>query len=895
MAKKNETFVVRYSYGTGRNFGKAKNTSKSLKSFRSLFRKPMVTSERFKDYMKMNDKDQGHLKSVNGWFYRTQVDGPVRNRGSGLPSDLITLDLDYATPDFLEELLGGRIMPGLEWFLHTSRRHTSEKPRIRLFIFLEKPVPNDLYGPVSRIIAQHFDPDMQFVDKVSFRPAQMMFMPTISKDGEFVFHENNGDLLDWSEMLDVYELSKGDWRDITQLPQVEGENARVVEEKAEDPTEKGGIVGNFCRAYNVMEAIEAFELPYEEVSGHGGKVRYTFLGGTTTNGAEVQDDGLFLYSHHGSDPCSDMLVNAFDLVRIHKFGELDEKFDHEGKPMSQRPSFKALIEHLKDDENYRKEQLKSRYDESAMSDFDDIADEGGFEPEIDEDYDPEIDFLSGAGDTPPPKPKPKKVGDNPFDRPVRPKAEKGWMTALRLDQNGNIISNLPNVSKILDSDGRTRNSLGFNEHMGEVVLIRPLDVKLPYVTTYPVRDKINGEMWTDMHRDAIRHFYEEANGPGLNGYNMRPSLMDIRAATNTIAHRVNFHPIKEYLNFWKDRFESGGSRSARSLVESLFIDYCGSPDDAYHRMIALKFMLACVARVFEPGHKFDYSPILHGDQGARKSTFIAILAQHWFGELSADFSNPQKLVEQMQGCWIMEIPELSSIGRSQIEDVKAFLSGTFTKVRMAYAERAGRYMRQQCFMGSTNDAQFLQDTTGNRRWWPVAVSGLIDTDKFRQNVGMFWGAAMVLYLEMREEQPEGFLPLALDDPKVRAQAEAMQSAVEVETDIHIMAQRILPTLEKKIMPFGVSDFDKYKPGRIKRILITHILDDIPELLRQENQATLGTKIGKALRMCGWYPHNKERFADGREGKPFKPGPEVLARWEAEDKANAEILNDDDLI
>ena len=108
---KNDSFVVRYASGTGRNFGKAKNQSKSLKTVRNLFRKPVVTNERFKDYLKLPDKDQQHLKSVGGWIYRTQVDGPVRNRGSGLPSDLVTLDFDYATPEFLDDLLSRNICP----------------------------------------------------------------------------------------------------------------------------------------------------------------------------------------------------------------------------------------------------------------------------------------------------------------------------------------------------------------------------------------------------------------------------------------------------------------------------------------------------------------------------------------------------------------------------------------------------------------------------------------------------------------------------------------------------------------------------------------------------------------------------------------------------------------
>lgn len=879
MAKRNDSFVVRYSTGTGRNFGKAKNTSKSLKSLRRIFKQPVVTNERMRDFLKLPDKDQAHLKSAAGWFYRTQIEGKVRNRGSGLPSDMVTLDFDYATPEYLASLLNGEVQTEWEWFLHTSRRHTEEKPRFRLFVFLSEPVPNDLYGPVSRIVAQHFDPDMEHVDKVSFRPAQMMFMPTISKDGEFVFHENNGDLLDWSEMLDIYEATKGDWRNIAQLPQVPDENARETEEKAEDPTEKKGIVGNFCRAYNVMEAIDAFDLPYEEVDDYSGKPRYTFLGGTTTNGAEVQDDGLFLYSHHGSDPTSDMLVNAFDLVRIHKFGHLDEGEDWSDKPMAKRPSFIAMVEMLRSDEKYREQAVKAKFDEDALSssDFDDIAsdpEEGGDEGGDFDDIASPPEELESSDDID----EAEFQSKDPFDRPLRKKPPKGWMTDLRLDQNNNIVSNLPNVSRILDNDGRTRNCLGFNEHLGETVLLRKLDTRLPYVPVFDVKDRINGDLWVERHRDAVRHIFEEENGPGRVGYSMRPTLMDVKAAASVMSHRVEFHPIRDYLNFHREAFAKTGA-DARETVESLFIRYCHSPDDEYHRMTARKFLTAAVARVFEPGHKFDFSPILYGDQGAHKSTFVAILAQHWFGELSADFSNPQKLLEQMQGCWIMEIPELSSITRAQVEDVKAFLSGTSTKVRMAYAEKADRHMRQQVFMGSTNDAQFLVDDTGNRRWWPIKIVGKINTDLLREEVGMIWGAACQLYLEEREAKPEGFLPLFLDNEEVREQAEEQQMSTTITTETDIWAGRIHTILDKKDFQ-DEHGFDEIAQ-RKTCICIAEIMEALD--IKLGTNSSMSRIIGKALRKNGWVSVNKAvHFEKYGRQKAFVPSAEVLRRWEKED-------------
>lgn len=878
MASKNDNFVVRFSTGTGRNFGKAKNTSKSLKSFRNLFRKPVVTNERMKDFLKLPDKDQAHLKSIGGWFYRTQVDGPVRNRGSGLPSDMVTLDFDYATPEFLESLLEGEVMTEWEWFLQTSRRHTGEKPRFRLFVFLSEPVPNDLYGPVSRIVAQHFDPDMAHVDKVSFRPAQMMFMPTTSKDGEFIFHENNGDLLDWSEMLDIYEATKGDWRDITQLPQVEGENAREVAEKAEDPTEKKGIVGDFCRAYNVMEAIDAFELPYEEVDAHSGKIRYTYLGGTTTNGAEVQDDGLFLYSHHGSDPCSDMLVNAFDLVRIHKFGDKDEKFDPEGKAMHQRPSFKAMVEHLENDAKYKAQVVKSRYDLDAINeDFDDAMEYLGEEPEYDDDD--EIADLVGAApereeeetvevhrddaaDIGPRKLRKKKRGPPPKD----------WIQSLQLTQDGVIIANAPNVAKIIQNDKRTRDSVEFNEFTERLVTRHPLRTRMDFVPEFFVADPVNGDGWEDIHDMAVRAMIESENGPGKTGYGFKVSDRDMTTGVELAARQSCFHPVREYLESLEP--------APQSIAERLFIDYMGCPDTPYHREAAKLFLLGAVARAYEPGHKFDFVPILFGAQGKRKSTFCRILACDWAGELKANFSDENKLVEQMNGAWIMEMPELSSIGRSQVEDAKAFVSGTESHVRLAWARRSKVYKRQCVFIGSTNDDEFLIDNTGNRRWWPIRVSvDSIDTDRLLRERDAIWGAAVALYKKMRAEQPEGHLKLAFSDPAAMEEASSLQEETRVASEQDHYANLISDWLDRKVTA-DEEGFDELHHRKF-----TTVSEVWTDALEQNNRATPTDLrvVGRALRACGWVKVDTPRRVNGRVMKVFVPGADVRARWEAEQR------------
>lgn len=882
----NDSRIVRFASGTGRNFGKATNHTKSLKSFIDDFRKPTVTPERQRDYGKMNDKDQQHTKSVAGWTYRTQVDGPVRNRGSGLASDFITFDFDYATPEFLEKLLSDE--PGLdcEFFLHSTRRHTAEKPRLRMFVYCGEAVPPDYYVSVSRIIAEKFDPDMVHVDKVSFRPAQMMFRPTISKDQEYVFHRHRGPALDWNTELDAFEVLRGDWRDLSLLPKVPNEELRDVAEKAEDPTEKVGPVGDFCRAYDVPAAIEKFlSDKYEPTDDHSAKPRYTYLGGTTTNGAEVQDDGLFLYSHHGSDPCGDMLVNSFDLVRIHLFGDADKGKEEAEGAMAKRPSFKAMMDFIKTDEGYLKAVVASKYDMAAINgDFTDDMQAG--EVEIDED-DISADLAELLGPTilrnddgaPVSKPTPPARAN----RAKKPPPPKDWLTGLELTPNGDIIPNSPNIGQIVQNDLRTRDHLEYNEFHSKVVTRIKLSTRLPFIPAFPVHDLVNGEPLQDKHLHAIRMMLEYENGAGKAGYGLRSVTdRDLNAAIEIAAHQNPFHPVREYL--------AGLKWDGRARAEKLWIDYLGVEDNAYTRMVARHFLIGAVARAFEPGHKFDFVPILFGAQGKRKSTLIAILAKSWSGELKGNFRDEKHLVEQMMGCWIMELPELSSFKGSIIEDVKAFISAVVSYVRLSYGKLPKEFPRQCVFIGSTNEEEFLNDPTGNRRWWPLRVTvDMIDTDKLSLNVDQIWAETVQMYQAMRAEHPreKGPLPLHLTDNEAAILAAEAQDAAQNVTVVDVLAEAIAGYLDgDKSENFGGPKV------RLKQVTINEVWEH--GLGRDKTPNDPEAKaVGRALRLCGWVPRPTPfsiRGADGKRKnhKVFNPGDEVKARWRAEDDGTSLI-------
>jgi hypothetical protein len=786
----NENQLMKFAEGRKTNFGKVENRVEPLGRYVKAFAEPIRTGETRAEYDALDDQSQLRKKAENGWRFRAPVDGDTRNRRSVMPATMLSYDFDYATVEFAESALSGELLSGIPHLVHTTRRHLPDAPRIRIYIFLTELLNAETYPAASRIVCQKLiDPLMENVDPVSFRPAQMMFMPTVSKDGEYRVHiDLDGDFLDWQSYLGAFEAEVGDWRDLRNLPTVADEGElRQTQDKAEDPTTKDGPVGTFCRTFDVVEAIDEFlSDKYEEVDEQTGKPRYTYLGGTTRNGAEVQDEGLFIYSHHGSDPCSDMLVNAWDLVRIHKFGDLDNKIDMD-TPMGKRPSWKAMMEFVVQNDHYKQQLVKDTYDfaEELDDEFDDAFDgtpeteEGRLSPtEL-----ADIEDLVGAPDEDhhvAPKYLPGEDGLPVLtaSSSVNPqRAEKGWL-AEHCEFNpttGMIENNLPNVTVVVKSDARLFGVVQFNEFKHERVMRRDFHTKTQTFGSVYIDNKHDGDPWEDLHEDMIRGMLETPNGKGKKGYGMKVSDRDLRAAIGVVAQTWSFHPVRQRLLTFK---WDGVPR-----VEELFIKYLGAEDNAYHRQIARLWMIAAVTRVFEAGHKFDFVPILEGLQGKGKSTFIEVLALDWFGTMQANFNDTQKLMEELKNVWLAELPELGNMSRSSVEDAKAFIGGTQTVVRMAYGRNPITFKRQQVFMGSTNKSEYLADTTGNRRFWPVHCDvDEIDLIGLRRNVEQMWAEAVYMYRCMRRDQPEGTLPLFLQDPNAKREALARQESRRQQTE-----------------------------------------------------------------------------------------------------------------
>ena len=297
------------------------------------------TAESVSDYKAMSRPQKGKAKDTGG-FVGGPIDGGRRKGDSIICRSLVTLDIDYGqtdTPDIVADVLYDTA-----WCLYSTHSHTPETPRFRLVIPLSRDVTPDEYIPIARRIAEQIDIDI--FDSSTYEPSRLMYWPSCPRDGEYVYRCSGADTpLDADEILASYN----DWRNVAEWP-MDKRTMRLVHgtgAKQEDPLTKPGSIGAFCRVYGITEAIEFFLPDVYEKTAHDD--RYTFIGGTTAAGLVIYED-KYAYSHHGTDPCCEKLCNAFDLVRIHKFGELDQDSDI-NTPVAKLPSFVAMERFVRED------------------------------------------------------------------------------------------------------------------------------------------------------------------------------------------------------------------------------------------------------------------------------------------------------------------------------------------------------------------------------------------------------------------------------------------------------------------------------------------------------------------------------------------------------------------
>jgi predicted P-loop ATPase len=380
-------------------------------------------------------------------------------------------------------------------------------------------------------------------------------------------------------------------------------------------------------------------------------------------------------------------------------------------------------------------------------------------------------------------------------------SDADWQKALELDKQGRVKDTLDNLVLILRHDEALQN-IAFNCHRDGI------DAKggLPW-------DQLK-DGWNDSDNAALKVYLS-------NNYGVY-SPTKTKDAVLAVAAEKAYHPIKEYL-------ETLPEWDNIARVETLFIDYFGAADTSYTRAVSRKSMVAAVARIYHPGTKFDSVPILNGPQGIGKSTFFAKLAGDWFSDSLTltdmrDKSGPEKL----QGYWILELGELAGMRKADVETVKSFISRVDDKYRASYGVNVESHPRQCIIVGSTNaESGFLRDITGNRRFWPIPVSGNSRKKAWqitKEEVAQIWAETLVLYRRGEKLYLEGEDAVLA----VAEQADAMETD-EREGLVRKYLDTLLPDnwdeldlYERRNFLSGAGIGDIGKKGTVRRELVCNL-------------------------------------------------------------------------
>ncbi len=412
--------------------------------------KPTVTDESFSDYLQLSTDEQDELKDVGG-FVGGRLKNGRRKKGNVIDRSLIALDADFLeSQENLQRVIKKLDDTGYEYLVYSTRKNTKEKPRARIILPLEESIPEPAYEPIARKLCQTLG--MSYFDKTTVESNRLMFWPSVSSDMEECYFSTFNPISDQIlNGLNYLNANYTDWQDQREWPRFPGEKEILTRTARiqEDPLEKKGLIGTFCREYYpIQNVINKFLSDlYEQVE----EDRYTWINGSTAAGAVVYNDGRFLYSNHDTDPAGGILCNAFDLVRIHKFGHL-------GKAKSET----AMLEFAANDEKVRTRQAKEE-----------MADLETEEPEVPEEIE-------------------------------KQKVQQSLRALLTRNKRGEIEPTIENVRLIFEEDPAFKDKYYYDSYTDRYVVLAPMPWDLK-TQSYP-RD------WEDVDDDQIRNYLERVYG-----------------------------------------------------------------------------------------------------------------------------------------------------------------------------------------------------------------------------------------------------------------------------------------------------------------------------------------------------------------------------------------------
>jgi len=665
--------ALKIAFGNSRMAKIWSNKTMSFADICDRLKTPIRTSETAEEYPKLPKSQRDEIKDKGG-FVGGHLRDNRRKAANVACRSLWTPDLDHATPAFVSELHNRITFKAAAYSTHG---HTPKAPRLRLVAPFTRDVSADEYAAISRYLA--VDIGINMFDECSFIPHQLMYWPTCPANGEYICAFVDGEMLDPDAILAAHP----NWQDCSLLPTTSRESKvnKPSQRQQADPLSKAGVVGAFNRVYNpIQTAFDAFLSDIYAPSVVDG--RYDYIPADSSAGVVIYDD-KFAYSHHASDPAYGKLLSAFDLVRIHKFGDEDDK-----------ASSQAMRAFALQDDLVAALLLEDRR-QSASLDF--------------------------------------KPGED-------------WTKKLARTKAGGLENTLGNLLMILKCDEKLAH-IRYNRLANQIYA-----EYLPWPQTHPA--------WRDADTAQLVAYVDTHYGEF--------SARNYELALTKVADDRAYHPVRDYL--------MALAWDGIPRAETVLIDFLGAEDTPYVRAVTRKTLAAGAGRILAPGIKFDTIPVIIGGQGIGKSTLLSRLGKQWYSDsLSISDMKDKTAPEKLQGNWLMELSELAGIKKMDVETVKSFASRIDDKYRPSYGRVVESHPRQCIIVGTTNsEGGFLRDVTGNRRFWPIIVSGegtRRPWDLTDAEVDQIWAEAVASF----NSGEELFLKGAVAEIAADAQRDAMET------------------------------------------------------------------------------------------------------------------------
>jgi predicted P-loop ATPase len=345
-----------------------------------------------------------------------------------------------------------------------------------------------------------------------------------------------------------------------------------------------------------------------------------------------------------------------------------------------------------------------------------------------------------------------------FEQRLVARAKEGqpeWKQSISSSSSGAVRPIRENVELCLRHDEGLKRLVSYDQFGERIVFGR----RPPWMKQYPGAEEVKaGDPWTDVDDLRLAGYLAET-------FNLidAPELK-VRAAVTLVARDHAVHPVRAYLNALR---WDGVNR-----LDSWLSTYFGAPASEYASKVGTWWLVSAVARIMIPGCKVDHTLILEGPQGLAKSSALRVLGGEWFSDADLGDLRSKEAALALAGLWIVELAEGEIFSRASTRALKAFVTKEFDDIIPKFSNLRSRMKRQSVFALTTNDdADYLTDPTGNRRWWPVRCTQ-IDLDGLRRERDQLWAEAIA-----RFRNNEAWWPVTDEE---KALCEMQQQAREAE-------------------------------------------------------------------------------------------------------------------